>query len=343
MDTKFISSPEGYLNQTYKFLIKKLDKFNIIVSRRELVQKLEREKINLLLNRKNPDLILPGTVTRIEKFGAFVDIGGIDGLLHISEIGYGRIDHPSEVLHVGDIVRVKILKIDNPDSEKPKISLSAKAVLQDPWETIQDRYSVGSIVSGKVLNLAEYGAFIELEKGIEGLLHVSELHWVKRIKHPSDVLKVGEAVEVKIIALDTLKKKISLSLRAVGENPWDMAEKKYLSGGVHEGKIQKINKNGVFVELEEGIVGLLPAFIVEKATSKKAHSLFKANDVIKVVVSQFDRENQRIALVLPEDKDVQTQQEVAKFLAQTTVSSFGTFGEMVKDAGSPESSKNKKT
>src|SRR5947207_11481257 len=247
---------DRYIGQRGRFAILKFNRSrgNVVVSRRSV---LERERTALkseTLKVLEEGVILEGTVKNITDYGAFVDLGGIDGLLHITDMSWGRIGHPSEVVNVGDKVRVVVLKYD---PERERVSLGMKQILPDPWSTVAERFHVGMKVQGKVVSLTDYGAFIELEKGVEGLIHVSEMSWTRRVSHPSKVLQPQSEVEVVILDVDPANRRISLGLKQTEPNPWEMVRINHPIGSQIVGKVKSVTDFGVFVGVEEGIDGLV--------------------------------------------------------------------------------------
>ena len=222
---------------------------NIVVSRRELIEESRRESRRKILAEIQTGELRKGQVKNITDFGAFVDLDGIDGLLHVTDMTWGRINHPSELLKVGDELEVMILEID---LEKERISLGLKQTQDNPWQEIEARFPIGARVHGKVVNLAPYGAFVELEEGVEGLVHVSEMSWTKRIQRAADVLNVGDEVDAVVLAVSTDDKKISLGMRQTEDNPWEIVAGKYPIGSLVTGKVRNFTSYGAFVELEEG-------------------------------------------------------------------------------------------
>jgi small subunit ribosomal protein S1 len=235
-------------------------------------------------------------VTNIADFGAFVDLGGLDGLLHITDMSWGRVSHPSELTRIGDEIEVKILSIDR---EKEKIALGLKQMEASPWETIEEKYPIGSRVRGKVVNLVSYGAFVQLEEGIEGLVHISEMSWTKRISHPSELVNVDEEADVVVLDINKDKHEISLGMKQTEVNPWELVAEKYPPGTIIEGTIRNLANYGAFVEIEPGIDGLLHVSDISW-TEKISHpnEKFKKNDMVKCVVLDIDREKQRVGLGL---------------------------------------------
>ena len=267
---------------------------NIILSRRVLMEK-ERESLKKeILKVLEEGVILEGTVKNITGYGAFVDLGGIDGILHISDMSWGRISHPSEMVKVGDRIKVVVLKFD---PQRERISLGMKQMVHDPWSSVQDNYTVGVRVQGKVLNLMDYGAFVELEKGIEGLIHISEMSWIKKISHPSKVVQVGETVEVVILNVDPSHRRISLGLKQIMPNPWEQVKEKYPVGSVIKGPVRNVTDFGVFVGIEEGIDGLVHVSDFHWTRKIKHPSeLYKKGDVVEAKVLGVDVQNERFSL-----------------------------------------------
>jgi small subunit ribosomal protein S1 len=286
----------GFLGNSYEFKVVKInqERQNIVLSRRELIEQERNEKRSKLLAEMTPGDIRKGTVKNITDFGAFIDLNGLDGLLHITDMSWGRIGHPSELLKVGQDIDVVVLDINR---EKERVSLGLKQKLVNPWEQIESKYSVGTRVNGKVVNLVPYGAFIEIEPGVEGLVHVTELSWTKRIAKPSDVLKIGQEVEAVVLGINRDEQKISLGIRQLETNPWDQAMEKYPPGTRVKGKIRNLTSYGAFIELEEGLDGMIHVSDISW-TRKINHpsEVFKKGDEIEAVVLEVDKANQRIAV-----------------------------------------------
>ncbi|MFQ5683368.1 MAG: 30S ribosomal protein S1 [Candidatus Binatia bacterium] len=279
-----------------RFAILKYNRMNgnVVVSRRMLLEK-ERESLKKeVLKVLEEGVILEGLVKNITGYGAFVDLGGIDGILHISDMSWGRISHPSELVKVGDRIKVVVLKFD---LERERISLGMKQIVPDPWSTVQNQYPVGSRVRGKVLSLMDYGAFVELEKGIEGLIHISEMSWTRKISDPSKVVQVGETVEVLVLNVDPAHRRISLGLKQVTPNPWEQVKEKYPVGTVIEGPVRNVTDFGIFVGVEEGIDGLVHVSDLHW-TRKIRHpsELYKKGDVVEAKVLNVDIGTERLSL-----------------------------------------------
>ena len=287
-----------FIGKPIKCVILKIDEArrNIVVSRRELIEQERKEKKTALLNELQVGQIREGTVKNIAEFGAFIDLGGIDGLLHITDMSWGRITDPKELVSIDQKIEVIVLNIDY---EKEKISLGLKQKTPSPWEHVEEKYPVGSKVKGTVVNVMSYGAFVKLEEGVEGLVHISEMSWTKRINHPNEILTVGEEIEVVILGINKEKQEISLGLKQTMNNPWESVDTKYPVGAKVKGVVRNLTNYGAFVELEEGVDGLLhisDMSWVRKITHPS--EVVKKNEEIECVVTQVDKKNRRIALGL---------------------------------------------
>jgi small subunit ribosomal protein S1 len=286
----------GFVGNNYDFKVVKInqERQNIVLSRRELIEQERTEKRQKLLGEMMPGDIRKGTVKNITDFGAFIDLNGLDGLLHITDMSWGRIGHPSEILKVGQDLDVVVLDINK---EKERVSLGLKQKLANPWDNIDAKFTVGQKVKGKVVNLVPYGAFVELEPGVEGLVHVTELSWTKRIAKPSDVLKQDQDVEAVVLGINREEQKISLGIRQLEANPWDKALEKYPPGTRIKGKIRNLTSYGAFVELEEGLDGMIHVSDISW-TRKINHpsEVLKKGDEVEAQVLEIDKANQRIAV-----------------------------------------------
>jgi small subunit ribosomal protein S1 len=287
-----------FIGKTLRAQILKIDeeRRNIVISRRKLIEEEREEAKRKLLDNVKEGDIVRGTVTNIADFGAFVDLGGIDGLLHVTDMSWGRVNHPSEIVRIGDELDVKILNIER---EREKISLGLKQKETSPWEQIEKKYPVGCRVKGSVVNLMSYGAFVRLEEGIEGLVHISEMSWTRRVNHPSEVVQVGDEVDVVVLDINKDKLEISLGMKQTEVNPWELVAEKYPPGTIIEGKVRNLANYGAFIEIEPGIDGLLHVSDISW-TKKVAHpnEVFKKGDVVKCVVIDVDQEKQRVGLGL---------------------------------------------
>ena len=287
---------DRYVGQRGRFQILKFNRArgNVVVSRRSV---LERERASLkeqTLKVLEEGVILEGTVKNITDYGAFIDLGGIDGLLHITDMAWGRLQHPSEVLKVGDKVKVVVLKYD---PERERVSLGMKQIMPDPWTKVAEAYPPGTRIKGKVVSVTDYGAFVEIEKGVEGLIHVSEMSWSKRAVHPSKVVNPGDNVEVQVLGVDEANRRISLGLKQTEANPWEELSQKHPIGSHVKGKVKSITDFGVFVEIEPGIDGLV--HISDLSWTKKIRhpsEVCKKGDEIEAIVLGIDVENERVSL-----------------------------------------------
>ncbi len=335
IDVRYVKDKGALIGQKYDFKIIKVNekRKNIVLSRRELLEEQrERARQKLLSEIKEGDL-RKGVVKNITDFGAFVDLGGLDGLLHITDMTWGRISHPSEVLAVGDAVEVKIL---NYDREKQRVSLGLKQKTPNPWETVAERYPLGRKVKGRVVNIMPYGAFVELEDGVEGLVHISELSWTRKINHPSEILAIGDIIEVVVLKVESEQEKISLGIKQLEFNPWTVVAQKYPIGTVVKGKIRNLTTYGAFIELEDGIDGLIR--VSDMSWSRKVthpSQLFKRGDKVEAKVISVDQENKKIALGIKQlSPDPWEQVEKTYAVGEivdgkvTNLASFGVFVEL---------------
>jgi small subunit ribosomal protein S1 len=298
VDLRPVRNLEKLLGATFDFKIIKLNKRrgNIVLSRRVLLEEQRESMRSDTLETLAEGQVVEGIVKNLTDYGSFIDLGGIDGLLHITDMSWGRVNHPSDVLSVGEKIKVKILKYDR---ERERVSLGLKQITPDPWLEVESVYPVGAKVKGKVVSLTDYGAFVELEDGVEGLIHVSEMSWTKRIKHPNKLLTVGDEVETVVLALDIPNRRISLGLKQIEPNPWEVIGEKFPVGTIIEGQVKNITDFGVFVGVDEGIDGLV--HISDLSWTKRVKhpsELFKKGDTVKAVVLNIDRENERFSLGL---------------------------------------------
>ena len=296
VDIRRPSDIGAYIGKTIQAVILKVDeeRRNIVISRRRLIEKQREKAKETLLATINVGDLVKGVITNIADFGAFVDLGGLDGLLHITDMSWGRINHPSDMVRIGDEIEVKILTIDK---EKEKIALGLKQLQPSPWETIEERYPISCRVKGRIVNLVSYGAFVQLEEGIEGLVHISEMSWTRRINHPSELLNVEDEVEVVVLDISKEKHEISLGIKQTEVNPWELVAEKFPPGTIIEGTIRNLANYGAFVEIEPGIDGLLHVSDISW-TEKISHpnEKFKKGDPVRCVVLDIDQEKQRVGL-----------------------------------------------
>ena len=296
VDLRPVKNLEKVIGETMDFKIIKFNKRrgNIVLSRRVLLEEERAKQRKETLKDLQVGVIMKGVVKNITDYGAFIDLGGIDGLLHITDMTYGRINHPSEMVEVHQVLEVKVLKYD---ADTQRVSLGYKQIRPDPWDEVDLKYPVGAIVRGRVVSMPDYGAFIELEDGIEGLVHISEMTWNKRIKHPSKLVNMGDQVEAKVIGVDVESKRISLSMRELEANPWDLVEERYPVGSIVRGKVRNITDFGLFVGIEEGIDGLVHISDLSWSQRVKHPSeVYQKGDEVEARVLNIDRENERFSL-----------------------------------------------
>jgi len=296
IDLKPIRNLDSLIGKRFTFKVIKFNRKrnNIVLSRRILLDEERKTLREETLQNVNEGEIVEGTVKHLTDYGAFVDLGGLDGLLHITDIAWGRIGHPSERLSVGDRVKVKVLHFDR---EKEKVSLGLKQVLPDPWDSILEKYPTGSRVKGKAVNVTDYGVFVELEEGVEGLIHISELTWSKRTKHPNKIVHIGDEVEVMVLDCDPVKRRISLGMKQIEPNPWTLIEEKYPVGSRVVGKVKTITDFGIFIGFEGGIDGLV--HVSEMSWTKKIRhpsEIYKKGQEVEAVVLNIDSKNERFSL-----------------------------------------------
>ncbi|MGB0184476.1 MAG: 30S ribosomal protein S1 [Opitutales bacterium] len=329
---------DQYVGQTYDFKVVKinLDRKNIVVSRRELIEEQRIEKRRALLEEVKPGDKRRGQVKNITDYGAFVDLDGLDGLLHITDMSWGRIQHPSEMLKQGEEIEVVVIEIDR---ERERVSLGLKQLQDNPWERIEEKYPIGSTVSGKVVNLVPYGAFIEIETGVEGLVHVTELSWTKRITKPGEVLRIGEEVQAVVLGIQKEDQKISLGTRQLDANPWDMARHNYPIGARIRGKVRNLTTYGAFVELEEGIDGMV--HVSDMSWTRKINhpsEALKKGDEVDALVLDVDADSQRISLGMKQTttdpwEEIETHFKIGDMVNGkiSKITSYGAFIELEND------------
>jgi small subunit ribosomal protein S1 len=296
VDLRPVRNLEKYIGQRFHFKVIKFNKKrgNIVLSRRALLEKQREALKSQTLNKLEVGMVVDGIVKNITEYGAFIDLGGIDGLLHITDMSYARVNHPSELFEVGQEVKVKVLKYD-PDRER--VSLGLKQNFEDPWLQIDAKYHIGMRVRGKVVSLTDYGAFIELEPGVEGLIHISEMSWTKRVKHPSKVLSMGDEVEAQILEIDPRGKRISLGMKQIEQNPWDVLAQTYPVGSRVKGVVRNITNFGIFIGIEDGIDGL--CHVTDLSWShrvKHPQDIYKKGDEVEAMVLNIDAEKERFSL-----------------------------------------------
>ena len=296
VDIRPVRNLDQYIGKEFEFKVIKFNKKrgNIVLSRRVLLEKQREEIKKETLKKLKEGSVLTGVVKNLTDYGAFIDLGGIDGLLHITDMSWGHIRHPSEVFNVGDEIRVVVLKFDG---QTERVSLGLKQIQEDPWHRGDEKYPVGTRVRGKVVSVIDYGAFIEIESGVEGLVHISEMSWTKRVKHPSKLLNVGDEVEAMVLDIDPKAKRIALGMKQIEPNPWTLLEDKYPIGSVIKGQVKNVTDFGIFVGVEEGIDGLVHVSDLSWTKHvKHPNELFKKSDEVEAVVLNIDVENERFSL-----------------------------------------------
>jgi len=326
------------MNKVFKFKIVKINNLrrSIILSRREAVQKEKEVAKDRIWQDLKIGQVYPGTVKAITDFGAFVDLGGVDGLLHITDMSWSKISHPSEIVALGDRIEVMVLNLDK---ESGKVSLGLKQRLPDPWQDIENKYTVGSKIKGKVVNILNYGVFVELEKGIEGLIHISEISWTKRISNPGEMFAIGDMVETQVLSVDKDSRRISLSLKQLEQNPWIEAESKYPVGTKVSGKVRGFTEYGAFVELDSNLEGMVHVSDISW-TKRVAHpqDVLKKGQKVDVSVLSVDTQNRRIALGLKQLLANPWPELAAKYPLDTvldaevvSITDFGVFVKIAED------------
>jgi len=296
VDLRPVRNLEKYIGQRFHFKVIKFNKKrgNIVLSRRALLEKQREALKSQTLNKLEVGMVVDGIVKNITEYGAFIDLGGIDGLLHITDMSWARVNHPSELFEVGQEVKVRVLKYD---PERERVSLGLKQNSEDPWLNIEHRYHVGQRVKGKVVSLTDYGAFIEMDAGVEGLIHISEMSWTKRVKHPSKVLSLGDEIEAQILEIDPRNKRISLGMKQIEQNPWDVMAQTYPVGSKVKGVVRNITNFGIFIGIEDGIDGL--CHVTDLSWShrvKHPQDIYKKGDEVDAVVLNIDAEKERFSL-----------------------------------------------
>jgi small subunit ribosomal protein S1 len=335
IDLRPVRDLDALIGKTFQMRIIKMNhrRSNVVVSRRVVLEENRDRRKQQAMATLAEGQMIDGQVKNITDYGAFIDLGGIDGLLHITDMSWGRVAHPSELFMVGDRVKVMILKYDR---ETGRISLGVKQLKPDPWMQVEEKYSVGSRVRGRVVSLVDYGAFVELEPGIEGLVHISEMTWSHEIKHPSKLVSVGDQVDAQVLNVERKGRKISLGMKQMAANPWEVVESKYAVGAIIEGKVKSLTEFGVFVGLEEGIDGLI--HISDLSWTKRVThpgDLFKKGQAVKAVVLRVDKEKERLSLGYkqltpdPWEHDIPTRYQVGQDVQGKIVkiTDFGAFVE----------------
>jgi small subunit ribosomal protein S1 len=335
IDLRPVKDLDSLIGQTFEFKVLKYNRKrnNVVISRRAILED-ERKKLREDMQSNLVEgQVVTGTITNITDYGVFIDLGGMDGLCHITDLSWGRVSHPSKLFKVGEDIQVKILKYDR---ENDKVSLGVKQLKEDPWATVQERYPIGAKAKGKVVSITDYGVFAELEEGVEGLIHVSEMSWSKKTRHPSKIVGVGEEAEVVILNIDVDAKRISLGMKQLQPNPWDLVSENYPVGSIIEGKIKNITDFGVFIGIEEGIDGLIHVSDLSWTERIKHPSeKYAKGETIQAVVLKIDRENERFSLGVKQLEPDPWQAAIEKYSVGSTVqgkitnvTEFGIFVEV---------------
>ncbi len=296
LEIRPVRNLDGYLGQQIEVRVIKLNKKrgNVVVSRKEILEEEQNAKRSKTMEHLSEGAVLTGTVKNLTDYGAFVDLGGIDGLLHITDMSWGRLTHPRDLVNVGDEIQVKVLKFDK---DKQRVSLGFKQLTPDPWLDASERYPVGAHVHGRILSVTDYGAFVELEQGIEGLVHLSEMTWSKRLKHPSKLVKPGDEVNTVVLSVNPADRRISLGMKQLMENPWENLTERYPAGTVVEGRVRNLTDFGAFIEIEDGIDGLVHVSNLSWTKRVKHPSeVVKKGEKVKAVVLGVEPQNRRLSL-----------------------------------------------
>ena len=335
IDLRPVKDLDSMLNKNYDFKILKYNRKrnNVVISRRAILEaerNLLREKMRDTLVE---DAIITGSITNITDYGIFIDLGGMDGLCHITDLSWGRVSHPSKLFQVGEEIQVKVLKYDK---ETDKVSLGVKQLKEDPWSTVHDRYPISEKSTGKVVSITDYGVFAELEEGVEGLIHVSEMSWSKKTKHPSKIVSIGDQIDIVVLNIDADAKRISLGMKQLQPNPWDLVSENYPVGSIIEGKIKNITDFGIFIGIEEGIDGLIHVSDLSWTERiKHPTEKYAKNETIQAVVLKIDKENERFSLGIKQLEPDPWQEAINKYPISsivegkiTNVTDFGVFVEV---------------
>jgi small subunit ribosomal protein S1 len=296
VDVRPTHNLEAFLGQDIAVKVVKLNRrrSNVVVSRKAAIEEDQTSRKVSLLDHLHEGDLVTGAVKNLTDYGAFIDLGGIDGLLHVSDMSHGRVAHPSNILTAGQEITVKVLKFDR---DKERISLGLKQIQPDPWETVVERYVIGSRVVGRVVSITDYGSFVELEPGVEGLIHISEMTWSRRMKHPSKVVRVGDPVEAVVLDVKPKERRVSLGIKQLEADPWTTVDQRYAIGSVVEGRVRKLADFGAFIEIEEGIDGLV--HISDLSWTKRVQhpsELLKKGQVVQAVILNIDAANRRLSL-----------------------------------------------
>lgn len=340
VDTRPVRNLDSLRNQEIEAKVIKLNRkrSNVVLSRKAVLEEQNAGKKGQTLDQIEEDIIIEGQIKNLTDYGAFVDLGGIDGLLHVTDMSWGRLQNPAELFKVGDNVQVKVLKFDR---ERERVSLGYKQLLPDPWASVEERYPVNKRVTGKVASVADYGAFIELEPGVEGLVHVSEMSWSKRVKHPSKLVNVGDTVEVEVLSVDPKARRISLGMKQVQSNPWQTLNERYQIGSRVHGRVRNLTDFGAFIEVEDGVDGLVHVSDISWAKRiKHPGEVLKKGQEIEAVITSIDTENRRLSLSIkdlePNAWDRFVSEHKPGDIVRGKIARFANFGAFVELADNLE-------
>ncbi|EMG39041.1 SSU ribosomal protein S1P [Desulfocurvibacter africanus PCS] len=341
MDIQYVEDPSVYVDNTYEFMVIKFEQNgrNVVLSRRELLAQAQKESAAKFQAEIKPGAIIEGTVSKLMPYGAFVELmPGLEGMAHISELSWSRVDDPSAAVQPGQRVKAKVLAVEPGKKEgRLKISLSLKQTEADPWTTLGDRFQAGDTVQGKVIRLADFGAFVEIAPGIEGLVHVSEMSYTRRISKPSDVVNPGQEISVKIKDVDLANRRISLSLRDTAGDPWEQVPEKFKIGQAYSGVVEKQEAFGIFIQLEPGVTGLLPRSRISKSQKPASFEALKPGDTVQITVDEINPTERKITLGTGEDRGAEDWKKFSKPAAaapaaNAPASGFSTLGQKLQEA-----------
>lgn len=311
IDVMYVDKPEDYVGREFDFRILKLAKRDLLVSRAVVLEAQAEETLKQLKDGLDQDLVLEGEVRELKDFGAMVDLGGLMGMVHISEMSFGRPQHPSDLLELGQKIKVKLLSIDE-NGKHTRVALSMKSLQQDPWESIEQDFEVGASYTGRVTRLKEFGAFIELKPGIEGLIHLSEMSWLKRVYHPKELLKLGDKVSVRLLDINAADRKMSLSIKSIEEDPWHDFETKFPIGANRSAPVEHLKSFGAIVKLGEGVTGLVPQLALRKMFGHSFKKKSSPPNVLEVKILKVEKEARKILLGLQGQDDSNAEEDAFK-------------------------------
>ncbi|HEY3579537.1 MAG TPA: 30S ribosomal protein S1, partial [Pyrinomonadaceae bacterium] len=334
VDVRPVRNLDSLRNQTIEAKVIKLNRkrSNVVLSRKAVIEQENTGRKDQTLQQIEEDIVVEGQIKNLTDYGAFVDLGGVDGLLHVTDMSWGRLQNPNELFKVGDTIQVKVLKFDR---ERERVSLGYKQLLPDPWSSVEERFPVGTRLNGRVASVADYGAFVELEPGVEGLVHVSEMSWSKRVKHPSKVVNPGDAVEVEVLSVDPKARRISLGMKQVQENPWQTLHERYQVGTRVHGRVRNLTDFGAFIEIEDGVDGLVHVSDISWSRRIKHPSeVLKKGQEIDAVITSIDSENRRLSLSIkdlePNAWEKFTNEHKPGDVVRGKVARFANFGAFIE-------------